>query len=261
MPDSFSRSWMKTSSSCCLRVSMAVPRNVGIECQTKPEQTLSVPVVFRNCLNFNEFVDALFSCSRSTRQGSPAWAPPARTAARTISAVGVAPAAAASMNPALRTAWRPVRRRAPRNVRADIVLAQVVRGHRRAEHRVAQIRGHAGGRQAARPAARGTGARRQGSRPDCRAGRAARGAQSAEHQRLAGPHGDLPEVELHAEAGQHRLDEVVVADRGAAERHDARRRRRRAPGSRSAAIASQSSGAMPRSSTRAAGCAAIAATP
>jgi hypothetical protein len=28
----------------------------GIKSKTKPEQTLSVPFVFRNCLNFNESV-------------------------------------------------------------------------------------------------------------------------------------------------------------------------------------------------------------
>ena len=51
MPASFKRSWMNINSSCCLRVSIATP---GIRYKTKPEQTLSVPFVFCNCLNFNE---------------------------------------------------------------------------------------------------------------------------------------------------------------------------------------------------------------
>ena len=34
-------------------------RSPGIKTKTKPEQSLSVPVVFRNCLNFNESVHGL----------------------------------------------------------------------------------------------------------------------------------------------------------------------------------------------------------
>ncbi len=62
-------------------------------------------------------------------------------------------------------------------------------------------------------------------RADRRGGRIARKpedpnfAEAAVHQRLAGTHGDLPEAELHAGRNQRLLHEVVVADRGAAERH------------------------------------------
>ena len=83
---------------------------------------------------------------------------------------------------------------------------------------------------------------------------AARRAQPAEHQRLAGPHGDLPEVELHAEPGQRRH----ARGRGRRPRRRrasrSRRPRRPAPCSTSAEIASTRSGAMPRSSTRAPAC-------
>src|SRR3546814_3810624 len=40
--------------------------------------------------------------------------------------------------------------------------------------------------------------------------------RSAEHQRLARAHGDLPEIERHALAAQRLLHQVVLADRGAA---------------------------------------------
>ncbi len=42
------------------------------------------------------------------------------------------------------------------------------------------------------------------------------GAQAAEQERLAGPHRDLPEGELEATHAQRVLDQVVVADGGAA---------------------------------------------
>ena len=39
------------------------------------------------------------------------------------------------------------------------------------------------------------------------------------HQRFPGTHGDAPEAELHPGRNKRLLDEVVVADRGASERH------------------------------------------
>jgi hypothetical protein len=80
-----------------LRVSIAAP---GIKPKTKPEQTLSVPFVFRNCLNFNEFVKAMESIAAAVRrwrrqrslitmQGSPALAA-GDPGSRTISALAVA---------------------------------------------------------------------------------------------------------------------------------------------------------------------------
>ena len=45
-------------------------------------------------------------------------------------------------------------------------------------------------------------------------------AEPAVDQRPAGPHGDPPESELHALAGERRLDEISVADGGAAERDE-----------------------------------------
>lgn len=65
MPVSFSRSWMNRSNSCCLRVSISAPSDVapGITGKTKPEQSLSVPVLFCNCLNFNECGKAAFILS------------------------------------------------------------------------------------------------------------------------------------------------------------------------------------------------------
>src|SRR5216683_5135431 len=60
-PASFNRSWMKRSSSYCLRVSMssALPRYSPAHCdqratKTNHEQTLSVPYVFRNHLIWSE---------------------------------------------------------------------------------------------------------------------------------------------------------------------------------------------------------------
>src|SRR5690606_31899827 len=43
--------------------------------------------------------------------------------------------------------------------------------------------------------------------------------QTAVEQRLARPHVDLPEGQLHAEALQHRPDEVVVSHGGASDGH------------------------------------------
>ena len=45
-------------------------------------------------------------------------------------------------------------------------------------------------------------------------------AEAAVHQRLARPQGDAPEAELHALPRERRLHEVVLADRGAAERDE-----------------------------------------
>ncbi len=47
----------------------------------------------------------------------------------------------------------------------------------------------------------------------------AHGPEPPMHQRLAGPHGDAPEAKLHSGRDERLLHEVVIADRGAAERH------------------------------------------
>ena len=56
----------------------------------------------------------------------------------------------------------------------------------------------------------------QGRDRVARQARAPGRADTAEHQRLARPHGDLPEVELEPLLAQHALHQIVVADRGAA---------------------------------------------
>ena len=44
--------------------------------------------------------------------------------------------------------------------------------------------------------------------------------EPAVDQRLARPHGDAPETQFHALIGESRTDKVMLADRGAAERHE-----------------------------------------
>ena len=45
------------------------------------------------------------------------------------------------------------------------------------------------------------------------------GAEPAVHQRPAGPHRDLPERQIHALLGESLVHQIVIADRGAAGRH------------------------------------------
>jgi hypothetical protein len=70
-------------------------------------------------------------------------------------------------------------------------------------------------------------------------------AEPAGHQRFSGPHGDLVESLLQPELGGHLADEVVVADRRAADGDDQVGARR--PGRSAALRLSASSRAMGRS--------------
>ena len=100
----------------------------------------------------------------------------------------------------------------------QVVLALVVGGHGGAEARA--LRG--GDRVLVRAQHAGDGRAQEDERADQRGDRVAgqpeqaRAADRAEHQRLAGPHGDLPEVQREALVLERIADQVVLAHRGAA---------------------------------------------
>ncbi len=109
--------------------------------------------------------------------------------------------------------------------RADIVLAAIIGGEIDARAPPARP----GRATACRAGPRSSGGRNRRpqtsaetglpGRPRTRTGAAPIG-EPAEHQRLARPHGDPPEIEAHPGGFQRRPGEVVLADRGAAERDD-----------------------------------------
>ena len=121
-----------------------------------------------------------------------------------------------------RRASRPAGRSAPAaSVRAEVVLAAVVGRQVGAEHRRLARVGRRRARGARRSAASGTGSRRRGSRPDCRAGRAPASAPSRPNiSGLPGRMAIFQKSSAMPSSVERLLDEVVVADRGAAERDE-----------------------------------------
>ena len=102
-----------------------------------------------------------------------------------------------------------------------IVLPEVVGRHRRAQASRREHPVRPAGRQAAPAAVSGTVASRRGLPPDCRAGRGS--ACSPRRPNISGLPGRIAIFQKSSVTpcvGQHLMDEVVVAHRGAAERHD-----------------------------------------
>ena len=182
------------------------------------------------------------------RQASPAGAAGA-PGARTISASARASVLTSEESWSGRGAasQRPVR--VARQRRAHVILPDAVGGQGDREARGLARVGAGGGiaeqraqqRAQEQHAADGGGGRIAGQAEH------AHRADPPMHQRLAGPHRDAPEAELHAGVDERLLHQVVIADRGAAERHQhVGLEPSRAAGS-CRASASGASRAMPRS--------------
>ena len=87
-----------------------------------------------------------------------------------------------------------------------------------AKRRPRPVRGHRlAGRAGGAASAPGTRAHKPAPTPGCLEAQAPAGAEAAKEQGLSRPHGDLPEIELHALGAKRRADEVALANRGAAD--------------------------------------------
>ena len=109
----------------------------------------------------------------------------------------------------------------PREGGAQVVFPAVVGGDAAAQHRLAAAR-----RRVVQPQHPGDGgtqedqAAHEGGHGVSRQAEHRRFAQAPEHERLAGPHGDAPEVDVESRVAENGPHEVVVADGGAADGHE-----------------------------------------